>query len=162
MAEDRLYKISFFNQGQVYEIYAQQVSQGGLFGFIEIEGLVFGEKTHLVVDPGEERLQKEFEGVKRVYVPMHAVVRIDEVEKHGNARITPPPEGGGNVTSFPVPISRAGAHPGIPGTGSSAWRWTGSPGPWSTTRPRGPASTGTAPGPSSSRTTVPTWASPSA
>ncbi len=108
MAEDHLYKVSFFNQGQVYEIYARQVSQGGLFGFIEIEGLVFGEKTQIVVDPSEERLQKEFEGVKRVYVPMHAVVRIDEVEKHGNARITPPPEGGGNVASFPVPIYSPG------------------------------------------------------
>lgn len=104
MAEEHLYKVSFFNQGQVYEIYARQVSQGGLFGFVEIEGLVFGEKTQIVVDPSEERLQKEFEGVKRFYVPMHSVVRIDEVEKRGNARITPPPEAGDNVATFPMPI----------------------------------------------------------
>lgn len=104
MPEKRLYRISFLNQGQCYEIYARQVSQGGLFGFIEIEGLVFGAKTQIVVDPTEERLQTEFEGVKRFYVPMHAVVRIDEVEKEGVSRITPPPEKGGKVTTFPVPI----------------------------------------------------------
>ena len=112
MADERLYRVSFFNQGQVYEVYARQVSQGGLFGFVEIEGLVFGEKTQIVVDPSEERLQREFEGVRRFYVPMHAVVRIDEVEKRGSARITPPPEDGGNVASFPVPIYSPGGGPG--------------------------------------------------
>ncbi len=104
MADERLYRVSFFNQGQVYEVYARQVSQGGLYGFVEIEDLVFGEKTQIVVDPSEERLQQEFEGVKRFYVPMHAVVRIDEVEKRGTSRITPPPGEGGNVAAFPMPI----------------------------------------------------------
>ncbi len=104
MPDERLYKISFFNQGQVYEIYARQVSQGGLYGFVEVEDLVFGEKTKIVVDPSEERLQREFEGVTRFYVPMHAVVRIDEVEKRGTSRITPPPDKDGNVAAFPMPI----------------------------------------------------------
>jgi len=83
------------------------VSQGGLLGFIEVEGLVFGEKTRVVVDPTEERLQREFEGVKRCYLPMHAVVRVDEVEKPGQSRITEVPEGG-NVAAFPVPYFRPG------------------------------------------------------
>ena len=104
MPDKRLYKVSFFNQGQVYEVFARHVSQGGLYGFIEVEDLVFGEKTQIVVDPTEERLQREFEGVKRFHVPMHAVVRIDEVEKRGTSRITPPPDKGGNVASFPMPI----------------------------------------------------------
>ena len=73
MATQRLYKITFLNQGQVYEVYAKRVSQGGLLGFIEVEGLVFGQKTRVVVDPTEERLQREFEGVKRCYLPMHSV-----------------------------------------------------------------------------------------
>jgi hypothetical protein len=101
----RLYKVTFMNQGQVYEIYARRVNQGALLGFIEVEGLVFGEKTRVVVDPTEERLQREFEGVKRVFLPMHAVVRVDEVEKPGQSRITEVPKGG-NVTAFPVPYFR--------------------------------------------------------
>ncbi len=51
MAAARLYRITFLNQGQVYEVYAKRVSQGGLLGFIEVEGLVFGQKTRVVVDP---------------------------------------------------------------------------------------------------------------
>ena len=104
MPDQRLYRVSFFNQGQCYEIYARQIAQGGLMGFVEIEDLVFGERSQLVVDPTEEKLQKEFEGVKRFYVPMHAVIRIDEVEKEGTSRITTPSESDGNVATFPVPI----------------------------------------------------------
>ena len=102
MPEQRLYKVTFFSQGQVYEIYARHVSQGGLYGFVEVEDLVFGERTQVVVDPSEERLKKEFEGVRRSYLPMHAVLRIDEVEKEGIARITDPVKSEGNVTPFPL------------------------------------------------------------
>ena len=101
MAAKRLYKIVFFNQGQIYEIYAKSVGQGGLFGFIEVEELIFGERSQVVVDPAEERLKSEFAGVKRTYIPMHAVVRIDEVEKEGISKIT---DSKGNVTPFPMPV----------------------------------------------------------
>lgn len=108
MAQQRIYKLSFLNQGQVYEIYARKVTQGGLLGFVEVEGLVFGEKTRVVVDPTEERLQREFEGVKRCYIPMHAIIRIDEVEKQGISRISEPAAKGGNVAAFPVPLFKPG------------------------------------------------------
>ena len=107
MPSQKLYKVTFLNQGQVYEVYAKRVSQGGLLGFVEVEGLVFGQKTSVVVDPTEERLQREFAGVKRCYLPMHAVVRIDEVEKPGPSRITEAPKGG-NVAAFPVPYFKPG------------------------------------------------------
>ena len=107
MANQRLYKITFLSQGQVYEIYAKRVAQGGLLGFIEVEGLVFGQKTRVVVDPTEERLQREFEGVKRCYLPMHSVIRVDEVEKKGPSRITEAAKGG-NVAVFPVPYFKPG------------------------------------------------------
>jgi len=103
----KLYKITFHNQGQVYEIYAKHVNQGGLLGFVEVEQLVFGEKTQLVVDPGEERLRHEFEGVKRTYIPMHAVIRIDEVDKEGASRITEVAEKD-NVAAFPMPLFKPG------------------------------------------------------
>jgi len=99
----RIYKVTFLNQGQVYEIYAKRVTQGGLLGFVEIEGIVFGQKTTVVVDPSEERLKAEFEGVKRCYIPMHAVVRIDEVDKQGPSRITEVSKTS-NVAAFPVPM----------------------------------------------------------
>jgi hypothetical protein len=101
--EERLYKVIFTNQGQVYEIYARQVSQGELFGFVEVEQLLFGERSKLIVDSSEERLKTEFAGVRRVFIPMHSVVRIDEVEKPGPARITAAEAGSGVVKAFPLP-----------------------------------------------------------
>lgn len=98
-----LFKVTFLNQGQVYEVYAKKVAQGGLLGFVEVEGIVFGQKTTVVVDPSEERLKLEFAAVKRFYVPIHSVVRIDEVDKPGPSRIS---EAGkaSNVAAFPMPM----------------------------------------------------------
>jgi hypothetical protein len=102
-AAKRLYKVTFLNQGQVYEIYARNVSQANLMGFVQVEHLVFGQRTTVVVDPAEERLQREFEGVKRCFLPMQAIVRIDEVEKQGPSRISEAGKGD-NVASFPIPL----------------------------------------------------------
>ena len=105
-----LYRISYLNQGQVYELYARQVSQGGLLGFVEIEDLVFGERTQVVVDPSEERLQREFDSVKRCYLPMHSILRIDEVEKEGVSRIAgdSAKKESSKITPFPLPIFTPG------------------------------------------------------
>ena len=96
---DRLYRVIFHNQNKIYEIYARNISDGGLLGFVEIEELTFGERTQVVVDPAEEKLKNEFEGVRRTYVPMHSIVRVDEVEKEGAAKIS---DAEGNVTPFPT------------------------------------------------------------
>ena len=98
----QLYRVSFVNQGEVYEVYAKSISHGGLLGFVELEQLVFGEKTALVVDPGEEKLKQAFEGVTRTYIPVHQVIRIDQVDRRGQAKISPVTGGGGKVTPFPV------------------------------------------------------------
>lgn len=86
-SRSHLYRISFHNQGRVYEIYAKQVSHGGMPGFVEVEKLQFGERSALLVDPSEDKLKAEFENVERFYVPLHSVIRIDEVSKAGVARI---------------------------------------------------------------------------
>jgi hypothetical protein len=101
MAAHHIYKIQFVNQGKLYEIYARKVGHGSIFGFIEVEELVFGERAGIVVDPTEERIKSEFEGVKRTYLPMHSVLRIDEVSKRGSSKIT---QFEGNVTPFPGPL----------------------------------------------------------
>lgn len=105
MAKKRLYKVQFVNQGKMYEVYAKHVSQSDLFGFIEVEGLVFGEKSAVVIDPSEERLKSEFEGVPITHIPMHAIVRIDEVEKQGTAKIVSLTGNGENVVAYPFPGS---------------------------------------------------------
>jgi len=88
MSKSKLYRVQFQNKGEMYEIYVQNVFQGDIFGFIVVENFVFGTRTSVVVDPGEEKLRKEFESVQRSFIPMHSVVRIDEVEKQGVSKIT--------------------------------------------------------------------------
>lgn len=102
MQNEPIYKVIFTNQDKVYEIYARGLDHGALFGFIEVEELVFGERSEMLVDPAEEKLQAEFKGVRRTYIPVHSVIRIDEVEQQGKAKITDAPKGDGNVKSFPV------------------------------------------------------------
>lgn len=109
MPARHVFKVLFFNQGKVYEIYARSVSQGELFGFLAVEGMVFGERSTVVVDPSEERIRSEFAGVRRSYIPLHAVLRVDEVEKQGVSKISAAE--GGNVAQFPVPVYAPGNDP---------------------------------------------------
>ena len=66
------YKVIFYNQGQIFEIFARQIYQSDLYGFIEIEELVFGERSGMLVDPSEEKLNNL--GPARV-VPMPSLGR---------------------------------------------------------------------------------------
>ena len=99
--EAPIYKVIFLNQGQVFEMYAKQIYQSDLWGFLEVEEFVFGERTQVVVDPSEEKLKAQFEGVVRSFVPMHSIVRIDEVEKEGPAKITEVKGGSDKIAQFP-------------------------------------------------------------
>ena len=110
MAASHIFRIVFANQGKVYEIYARKVSHGGLLGFVEVEELVFGERSSVVLDPAEERIKSEFAGVKRSYLPLHSVIRVDEVRKQGVSKISALE--GGNVAQFPVSLYPAGSDPG--------------------------------------------------
>lgn len=96
-----VYRVTFLNKGQLYEVYTRHVYQSELYGFIEIEDFVFDEKSQMVVDPTEEKLKNEFAGVKRSFIPMQAVMRIDEVEKEGSAKISD----GDNIAPFPLHFS---------------------------------------------------------
>lgn len=106
MSEKHIYKVVFFNKDQVYEIYAKSVYQGDMYGFVIVEEFVFGEKSAIVLDPSEEKLRTEFEGVKRSFIPMHEIVRIDQVERRGVAKIVSSDKAAkstGNISSLYVP-----------------------------------------------------------
>ncbi len=94
-----IYRITFLNKGKVYEVFARQVYQSELYGFIEVEEFLFDERSQMVVDPSEEKLKMEFQDVKRSFIPLQAILRIDEVEKTGVAKIS----SGDNIMPFPVP-----------------------------------------------------------
>ena len=110
MASSHIFKIMFVNQGKVYEVYARKVGQGRLFGFIEVEELVFGQRSTVVLDPGEERIKSEFAGVKVTMLPMHSILRIDEVKKQGVSKVSD--FEGTNVSPFPMSMYTPASDPG--------------------------------------------------
>ncbi len=103
MTKKTLFRITFANQEAIYEMYARTIKESEMFGFLEVEELVFGEQTSLVVDPSEERLKLEFSGVKRTFIPMHSIYRIDEVTKQGIAKVKDNPGYGSKISHFPGP-----------------------------------------------------------
>jgi hypothetical protein len=110
MNEAKIYRISVYNQGSIYELHAREIHQGNMYAFLEIEGIIFGERSAIVVDPAEEKLQLEFEGVKRTYIPLQAIIRIDEVEREGANKIIAADGPGGKITPFPGPQSHSLHH----------------------------------------------------
>ena len=104
MAKTRMYRVTFYNQATIYELYAKRILQSDIYGFVEVAGISFGTTSNMVVDPAEERLKNEFQGVKTTHLPMHSILRIDEVEKEGVAKIRELPKGSGNVSHFPAPL----------------------------------------------------------
>jgi len=105
--KEKLFRIAFLNQGKVYELFCTGVYTSGLLGFVEASGLMLGEKDSLVVDPTEEKLRDEFDGVEVLHLPIHSVLRVEQVKKKGQAVIRDR-ESGEKVTPFPIqPGSRS-------------------------------------------------------
>jgi hypothetical protein len=111
MKEDKIYRIAFHNRGDIYELHAREVHQSNMYAFVEVEGIIFGERSSVLVDPSEERLKSEFAGVKRTYIPLQAVIRIDEVEREGANKITAVGGDGGKITPFPLPTPTGDTQP---------------------------------------------------
>ena len=98
---EKLYRIAFLNHGKVYELFCTGVCTSGLLGFLEVSGLELGDKDSLVVDPTEEKMRDEFDGVEVLHLPLHSVLRVEQVKKKGQLVIRER-ENGEKVTPFPV------------------------------------------------------------
>lgn len=96
-----MYKLVFFNQGKVYELFAERVDSSHLYGFIEAGGLVFDRGSDTVVDPTEERLRDEFADTEKLMLPLQSVIRVEQVRKRGNCAIRDG-KSGDKVTPLPV------------------------------------------------------------
>ena len=100
MSSDTLYKITFLNKGEVFEIHAGEVWQSEMLGFIEVADLQLDDESALVIDPSEEKIRNEFKDVSRTYLPMNSVLRIDEMIRKGQNKVTAM-SSENNVTAFP-------------------------------------------------------------
>ena len=101
MKTKNVYKIIFLQLGEIYEVFAKQIYQSDMYGFIEVEEYIFNKDKQLVVDPSSEKLKNEFNNVERSYIPVNSILRIDEVNETGEAKIK---EHNGQVSPFPLNI----------------------------------------------------------
>lgn len=99
--QEPIYRIHFVQENKSYEIYAKFISEESLMGFMEVDELLFSDEATVVVDPSEEKLKDEFKGVKSIFIPYHAVNRIDVMYKEGPARVRNVDESKSNVSHFP-------------------------------------------------------------
>lgn len=104
MSSDPIFRVIFTQEDQIYEVYAREVDEEAMMGFICIGELEFDERGGVVVDPSEEKLKREFEGVNRLYIPAHMLLRIDEMDdRRGVSKIKDKKNKGhfDNVREFP-------------------------------------------------------------
>ena len=90
--------------GEIYEVFAKQIYQSDMYGFIEVEEYIFNQNKQLVVDPSSEKLEKEFKNVERSYIPINAVIRVYEVIESWEAKIK---QNKSEVSPFPMNIQPA-------------------------------------------------------
>ena len=101
MKTKNVYKIIFIQLGEIYEVFAKQIYQSDMYGFIEVEEYIFNKDKQLVVDPSSEKLKKEFNKVERSYIPVNSIMRIDEVNETGEAKIK---ENKSQISPLPINI----------------------------------------------------------
>lgn len=103
-----IYRVIFNNQGDVYELYTLYIYQSEMYGFIEVEELIFDDsqisevKSQELAKANFEKLKLEFAGVKRSFIPLNSIIRIDEMAKPGVVKVTlAKGDSHGNVRHFP-------------------------------------------------------------
>lgn len=106
-----VFRIQFRHQDSLIDLYAHGVSQSSMMAFVEISDLIFDKKTDVLIDPSEEKIKNEFGGVKSTYIPVHTIIRIDEVEKTGSNKIRPldsKTPSGNSIAPFPSSTTPGG------------------------------------------------------
>jgi hypothetical protein len=101
--DETIFRIRFYHEDKVYEIYARSLATESIFGFLEIEEIVFSDDSSLIVDPSEEKLKAIFQDVVCTYIPYQSVIRIDEVKHAGTAKVVDLPKGANQSVVRPFP-----------------------------------------------------------
>ena len=74
-------------------------------GVVEVN--IWGGETkqfQVVVDPNKDSLKSKFGSAKQIYLPLHAVIRVDEVDREKVSRMHAGQKGSSEVRAFPVPL----------------------------------------------------------
>lgn len=100
MSKEIVYRVLYHQQDVPYELYARSVSESDMFGFVELDELVLDGFVGVLGDETHDKIKLEFEAVKRTYIPLCNVFRIDAIER--DDELTHKRTGMSNVTVFPT------------------------------------------------------------
>jgi hypothetical protein len=95
MIKNPTFRIIFKCGTEIIEIYANQVFQSELWGFLEVESFIVEASD----DSINNKVKKDFTGIKRSYIPITSIVRIDELEQRESSK--KPIKSGSNIKPFP-------------------------------------------------------------
>ena len=88
--EKKVFKVYFFHLDKVYTLFAKEVNASDeLYNMCEISGIIFQRNKNLIV-PSEDEVRQEFSNLKRLLIPLHHLIRIDELEDVDEEEITSP------------------------------------------------------------------------
>ncbi len=97
------HRVTFQHQDKIYVVHARHVASSAIWGFIEVAELEFDTRAGVLVDPAEERLREEFADTRVLHLPMHSVLRVEEVRERGASAIRDAGDATRVVTPFPMP-----------------------------------------------------------
>ena len=109
-AIDYIYRVIFKQDDKRCQLYAQYICEESLMGFLEVESLVFSsDNSSLIVDVQQEELKQQYKGVKRTYIPMHTVIRVDEI-KASECQLITNALSDGNITYLDPAVKKDLSH----------------------------------------------------
>lgn len=75
-----LYRVSFQAKEDPgsFEVVVESVVTSEFMGLITLEGFVFNDVTKQVILPAEDKARKRFGKIKRLHIPYHSILFIEE------------------------------------------------------------------------------------
>ena len=79
----QLYRVSFHAkpESEPFEIVVESVTASDFMGLVSLNGLVFNDVTKQVILPQEDKARKRFGKVRRLHIPYHSIICIEEFEE---------------------------------------------------------------------------------
>ncbi len=96
-----VYRVQFKTDDHHYDLYVRHVYPAEMGGFICLEQFIFQEENQLIINPRNEKLAKEFAEVETAFIPYYQIIRIDQVRRIGESRVSHKPETGSKIRLFP-------------------------------------------------------------
>ena len=78
---DKYYKVQFYDaKREIITFFAKKVNPSSFLGLIEVSDILFMD-SEIIINPDEEKVRLELGGVSRTFLPLNAIVRIDEIDQ---------------------------------------------------------------------------------